>query len=91
MARAPSRRSSNAARRAAKSRPSLSSAATVPRARSAVMGPIAVDPDSWVKSSTGLQYLDEKVGSGDSPKDGDVVKVDYTGWLEATGSAGRAG
>ena len=60
--------------------------AALPRARSVVMGPIDVDPDAWTKTSTGLQFLDEKVGSGESPNEGDVVKVDYTGWLESTGS-----
>ncbi|MBN2227143.1 MAG: FKBP-type peptidyl-prolyl cis-trans isomerase [candidate division Zixibacteria bacterium] len=34
-----------------------------------------------VTTKTGLQYIDLKVGEGESPKTGDKVKVHYTGWL----------
>ncbi len=34
-----------------------------------------------VKAESGLQYWDIKVGAGDVAKDGDHVKVHYTGWL----------
>jgi FKBP-type peptidyl-prolyl cis-trans isomerase len=34
-----------------------------------------------VKTASGLQYWDIKVGTGDAAKDGDHVKVHYTGWL----------
>ena len=34
-----------------------------------------------VKTSSGLQYWDIKVGIGTEAKDGDHVKVHYTGWL----------
>jgi FKBP-type peptidyl-prolyl cis-trans isomerase len=37
--------------------------------------------EKWVKTKTGLQYLDLVVGKGKSPKMGDKVKVRYTGWL----------
>jgi peptidylprolyl isomerase len=34
-----------------------------------------------VKTASGLQYIDEKVGEGDSPKKGQKVTVHYTGTL----------
>lgn len=34
-----------------------------------------------VTSSTGLKYKDTKIGEGAMPKKGDIVKVNYTGWL----------
>lgn len=34
-----------------------------------------------VKTASGLQYWDIKVGAGEVAKDGDHVKVHYTGWL----------
>ena len=34
-----------------------------------------------VKTASGLQYWDIKVGTGDTAKSGDHVKVHYTGWL----------
>lgn len=34
-----------------------------------------------VKTTDGLQYWDIKVGTGEDAKDGDQVKVHYTGWL----------
>jgi FKBP-type peptidyl-prolyl cis-trans isomerase len=34
-----------------------------------------------VKTSSGLQYWDIKVGTGAEAKSGDHVKVHYTGWL----------
>jgi len=34
-----------------------------------------------VKTASGLQYWDIKVGAGDVAKDGSHVKVHYTGWL----------
>jgi len=34
-----------------------------------------------ITTKSGLQYVDLKVGDGDSPKTGDKVKVHYTGWL----------
>ncbi len=46
--------------------------------------PIAVD-ESWTVTASGLKYLDEKAGSGESPDKGSMVKVAYTGWIETTG------
>src|SRR5208282_558606 len=34
-----------------------------------------------VKTDSGLQYWDIKIGTGDVAKAGDHVKVHYTGWL----------
>jgi FKBP-type peptidyl-prolyl cis-trans isomerase len=34
-----------------------------------------------VKTDSGLQYWDIKVGTGDEAKDGNHVKVHYTGWF----------
>jgi FKBP-type peptidyl-prolyl cis-trans isomerase len=34
-----------------------------------------------VKTDSGLQYWDIKIGTGDEAKAGDHVKVHYTGWL----------
>jgi peptidylprolyl isomerase len=38
-----------------------------------------------VTLSTGLQYIDFVVGTGEEAKRGDRVAVNYTGWLKATG------
>jgi len=35
----------------------------------------------FVKTESGLLYLDLKVGTGNSPKPEDTVEVHYTGWL----------
>lgn len=35
--------------------------------------------EGWKTTASGLQYKVEKEGSGASPKDGDIVKVHYTG------------
>ncbi|MGD0205023.1 MAG: FKBP-type peptidyl-prolyl cis-trans isomerase [Dehalococcoidia bacterium] len=32
-------------------------------------------------TTSGLQFIDIKVGTGDSPQTGDTVEVNYTGWL----------
>ena len=47
-------------------------------------GPPAVSGEPTTTAS-GLQFIDIKVGSGDSPKTGQTVVVNYTGWL-ATGT-----
>jgi FKBP-type peptidyl-prolyl cis-trans isomerase FkpA len=38
-----------------------------------------------VKTDSGLQYQDLKVGKGDAAKTGDTVEVHYTGWLAKDG------
>ena len=44
------------------------------------MGPTKVTGDP-VKTASGLQYWDIKVGTGAVAQSGHKVKVDYTGWL----------
>ena len=34
-----------------------------------------------VVTSSGLKYVDQKIGDGDEAKTGDTVTVHYTGWL----------
>lgn len=51
-----------------------------PAAHPATSGPTKVTGDG-VKTSSGLQYWDIKVGTGDEAKSGSKVKVHYTGWL----------
>jgi len=41
----------------------------------------ALKDASVVTTPSGLRYADVKVGSGPSPKKGQVVSVHYTGWL----------
>lgn len=43
-------------------------------------GPPPVSGEPTVTES-GLQFIDIKVGTGDSPQPGQTVEVDYTGWL----------
>ena len=43
-------------------------------------GPPAVSGEPTVTAS-GLQFIDIKVGTGDSPQPGQTVEVHYTGWL----------
>ncbi len=38
-------------------------------------------PDTAVTTESGLQYVDIKVGEGETPQKGQVVKTHYTGWL----------
>jgi FKBP-type peptidyl-prolyl cis-trans isomerase len=37
---------------------------------------------SEITTSSGLRYVDEVVGTGESPSPGKIVKVHYAGWLE---------
>lgn len=41
------------------------------------------------KTSSGLQYEDTVVGTGDTPKAGQTCVVHYTGWLWENGSKGK--
>jgi peptidylprolyl isomerase len=40
-------------------------------------------------TASGLKYTDEKVGTGPSPKTGQTVVVNYTGWLYVNGAKGK--
>jgi peptidylprolyl isomerase len=42
---------------------------------------VAKMPDSAQTTASGLKYADLTVGSGASPKTGQMVQVHYTGWL----------
>lgn len=43
-----------------------------------------------IKTKSGLQYEDTKVGNGDTARSGYLVTVHYTGWLKSRdGSTGR--
>ena len=46
-------------------------------------------PTAMVRTASGLQYIDDAVGEGESAKAGDTVSVQYTGWIQkADGSRG---
>jgi len=42
-----------------------------------------------ITTSSGLQYIDETVGTGNSPRKGEQVVVHYTGWLDDNGKKGK--
>jgi peptidylprolyl isomerase len=42
----------------------------------------AAATDKYIKTASGLSYLDITPGTGPSPSPGKQVKVHYTGWLE---------
>ena len=41
-------------------------------------------PNSSIGRAAGLKYKDDVVGEGDAPEKGDVVSLEYTGWLAAS-------
>ncbi len=41
-----------------------------------------VDPDDYTETDSGLKYFDIVEGDGDTPEEGQIVIVHYTGWLE---------
>ena len=43
--------------------------------------PAAVDEADYTTTDSGLKYYDLEVGAGDAPQEGQVVVVNYTGWL----------
>ena len=74
--------------------PTLLPMRSAARAMVQMLGVEEVD-DTWTTTASGLKYKDIVVGSGEAPEKGATVKVEYTGWLEATGkefdsSVGRA-
>jgi peptidylprolyl isomerase len=46
------------------------------------------DAQETITTSSGLQYIEHEVGSGDIAKAGDTVDVHYTGWLYNDGEKG---
>lgn len=44
-----------------------------------------VKKDKVIKTKSGLQYVEQKVGKGTAAKKGDKVVVHYTGWLKSNG------
>ena len=46
------------------------------------------DAQETITTSSGLQYIEHEVGSGDIAKAGDNVDVHYTGWLYNDGKKG---
>ncbi len=45
--------------------------------------------NAFVTMPSGVQYQDHVVGSGETPKTGQMVTVHYTGWLYENGTKGR--
>jgi peptidylprolyl isomerase len=50
--------------------------------RVAPTAPQVIDPAVYQITETGLKFADLVVGTGASPTTGQLVQVDYTGWLE---------
>lgn len=50
--------------------------------RVAPAAPMDIPKGKHVKLPSGLQYYDIQEGTGATPKEGQTVMVDYTGWLE---------
>ena len=42
-----------------------------------------------MKTVTGLQFTDEKIGTGATPKPGQICVMHYTGWLYENGAKGK--
>ncbi len=49
----------------------------------------AQDGSKAMTTATGLKIIDTKVGTGDSPKPGQLCKMHYTGWLYVNGAKGK--
>jgi FKBP-type peptidyl-prolyl cis-trans isomerase len=46
-------------------------------------------PANAITTASGLQYIEDAIGEGDAAKSGDMVTVQYTGWIQkADGSKG---
>ncbi len=63
-------------------------AASIPVA-TALASQDAKESKKMIKTQSGLQYSDEKVGEGDSPKAGQTCVMHYTGWLWVDGQKGK--
>jgi peptidylprolyl isomerase len=51
--------------------------------------PARVQAASQIVSPTGLRIIDTRVGKGPSPRAGQTVTVNYTGWLYVSGKKGK--
>ncbi len=49
----------------------------------------SADAQNAVTTSSGLKYIDVKVGTGPSPKTGQTCVMHYTGWLYDNGQKGK--
>ena len=61
-------------------------------AGSAFLGPrpaLALDESKAMTTATGLKIIDTKEGTGDSPRQGQLCKMHYTGWLYVNGAKGK--
>jgi peptidylprolyl isomerase len=63
------------------STPSQSTPSPAADTKPALAGPTPTTDAQTKTSSSGLKYVDLVVGTGASPKPGQVVTVHYTGWL----------
>ncbi|HEY9756386.1 MAG TPA: FKBP-type peptidyl-prolyl cis-trans isomerase [Oculatellaceae cyanobacterium] len=59
----------------------LATAATFAGVASSVQAQNSMATQKPITTPSGLQYSDLKVGTGPSPRPGDKVTVNYTGWL----------
>ncbi len=48
----------------------------------------SADAQNAVTTPSGLEYIDTKIGTGASPRTGQTVVVNYTGWLYEHGKKG---
>eukprot|EP00629_Pelagomonadales_sp_RCC1024_P009789 CAMPEP_0119275004 /NCGR_PEP_ID=MMETSP1329-20130426/13095_1 /TAXON_ID=114041 /ORGANISM="Genus nov. species nov., Strain RCC1024" /LENGTH=220 /DNA_ID=CAMNT_0007275363 /DNA_START=156 /DNA_END=818 /DNA_ORIENTATION=- len=55
------------------------------RAEPAAEPAAASDDDGFEVTMSGLKFRDDVVGDGEAVEAGDVVRVEYTGWLAASG------
>ncbi|KAH8067945.1 peptidyl-prolyl cis-trans isomerase [Aureococcus anophagefferens] len=46
--------------------------------------PSRVDGAGVEVTMSGLKFVDDKVGDGEQPEKGSIVRVEYTGWLAAS-------
>ena len=62
-------------------------------ANAAIMWPsifaLAQTKETTVTTASGLKMTDTQIGSGDSPKTGQICVMHYTGWLYANGAKGQ--
>jgi peptidylprolyl isomerase len=66
--------------------PDAPAATTAPATATAAAGGAPIKLTNPTVTASGLQYTDEKVGTGDSPRQDQEVTVHYTGKLAANGA-----